>query len=292
MNKIGVVDNEGMTINSIIEIMKSNDHLRKLTLGNNRIQLGHMEKICSAVNEHSLVELDLRNCFENGLGYDMISSLLRSGGLAKLERLDLESNRIASNGIALLADFLATNPPLKELDLMNNGLSGDCVDLLANALRSNTSLRSLQLDGNIISDAGKESFRLVMHNDSSLNSIADSNHSCILEGVAFYAWNMRGFLKNGAWHEATESFNRAQKIYRLLSKRNESMSTSNVQHFDDIDIKILPFMLEAVQRYASVVNPDEDDHWRVKVLSIVYEVMRKWDKVFPLYTDGGNKDSD
>ena len=52
VNKLGVGDNVGdggMTIDNIIDIMNSNKHLRKLTIGNNRIQLGHMEKICSVL---------------------------------------------------------------------------------------------------------------------------------------------------------------------------------------------------------------------------------------------------
>jgi hypothetical protein len=68
-----------------------------------------------------------------------------------------------------------------------------------------------------------------------------------------------------------------------------------VQYFDSIGVKILPTMLKAVQSYASVVYPDDrysSGYCRVEPLSIVYEVMRKWDKVFPLYTDGGNNDSD
>ena len=69
--------------------------------------------------------------------------------------------------------------------------------------------------------------------------------------------------------------------------RNKSISTSNVKYFDGIDVKILPFMLKAVQRYAIEIHA----YGSVKALSIVYEVMRKWDKVFPLYTDGGNNDS-
>lgn len=67
------------------------------------------------------------------------------------------------------------------------------------------------------------------------------------------------------------------------------MSTSNVQYVDDIDVKLLPSILEAVQRYASVAHLDDTnsppDYSRVEPLSIVYEVMRKWDKAFPLYTD-------
>ena len=279
VNKTGVDDDEGMSVDAILDIVESNKHLRDLTIGNNRIQLGHMEKICSAVCRGSIVELGLYNCFENGLGDDMMTYLLTNIG-SKLQRLGLESNGITSNGIALLANFLATNPPLKELDLMNNGLSDDCVDLLANALRSNRSLRLLQLSGNTINDDGKEAFRLVLNNDSSLNSIADSNHSCRVDAVFhFDCWNVC---------KKPESFNRARKIYNLLSKRNKSMSTSNVQHFDGIDVKILPFMLRAVQTYASEEYPydcERVDYCRVEPLSIVYEVMRKWDKVFPLYTD-------
>ena len=288
VNKADVGDNEGMKIVDIIDIMKSNKHLRKLTIGNNRIQLGHMEKFCSAVRHGSIVELDLKNCFENGVGNDMMTYLLINCG-SKLRRLGLPCNEITSSSITLLADFLATNPMLKELDLGNNGLSGDCVDLVANALRSNTTLRLLRLYGNTIGDASNEALRHVLHNDSSLNSIADSNHSCSVEGFfQFHCWNVRGFRKNGAWHEAPASFNRAQKIYKLLSERNESMATSNVQHFDDTDVKLLPGILEAVHRYASVVHPSDrhrTGYCRVEPLSIVYEVMRKWDKVFPLYTD-------
>ncbi len=285
VNKTGVGDNDTMSVDSIIEIMSSNKHLRKLTIGNNRIQMAHMEKFCSVLHRGSIAELDLKNCFENGLSDEMMALLLANGG-PKLQRLGLDSNRINSS-TRILANFLATNPPLKRLDLRNNGLSGAGVDLLANALRSNRSLRILDLSGNTISNAGKESLRLVLHNDSSLNSIADSNHSCILVGAHFHSWNMTGFWKNGAWHEAHVSFNRARKIYKLLSMRNKSMSTSNVQYFDEIDVKILPFMLKAVQRYAIAIHPYDS----VKALSIVYEVMRKWHKVFPLYADRGNNDS-
>ncbi|KAL7450641.1 hypothetical protein ACHAWC_002523 [Mediolabrus comicus] len=279
VNKTGVGDNDGMSVDSIVDIVDSNKHLRDLTIGNDRIQLSQMKKICSAVCRGSIVELDLQNCFENGIGDDMMTYLLTNSG-SKLKRLGLPCNEITSSSITILANFLATNPPLQNLDLSNNSLSGNCVDLLANALRSNTLLRSLNFSDNTISDAGKQSLRLVLHDDSSLNSIADSNHSCFLEGVAFYAWNMRGFWKGGAWHEAPGSFNRARKIYNLLSERNKSISTSNVQHFDEVDIKILPYMLKAVQRYAVEIHA----YGRVKALSIVYEVMRKWDKVFPLYT--------
>ena len=293
VNKLGVGDNVGdggMTIDNIIDIMDSNKYLRKLTIGNNRIQLGQMEKICSVLCRGSIVELNLRNCFENGLGDDIMAYLLTNGG-SNLQRLGLDSNGLNSSTVTLLANSLATNPPLKDLDLSDNGLSVDYVKSLANALRSNNSLRCLKLSGNSISDAGFEAFRRVLQNESSLNSLASSNHNCVVTGVGFACWNKYGFWEKETWHEKAEkaeSFNRARKIYKLLSERNKSMSASNVQHFDDIDVKFLPFMIKSVQRYASVVHPHDHqrvDYCRVEPLSIIYEVMRKWDKVFPLYTD-------
>jgi hypothetical protein len=196
VNKDDVDDNEGMTIDSILDIMDSNEHLRELTIGNNRIQLGHMEKICSVLCCGSIVELNLRNCFENGIGDDIMTYLLTNGG-SNLQRLGLASNGITSSTITTLANFLATNPPLKELDLEDNLLVDNDAEVLANSLRSNSSLRKLQLAFNTTSDAGKEAFRPVLQNDSSLNSIADSNHSCSVEGVRFRCWNEYGFRKKG-----------------------------------------------------------------------------------------------
>ena len=34
---------------------------------------------------------------------------------------------------------------------------------------------------------------------------------------------------------------------------------SNVQHFSDVDVKVLPDMLEAMQRYSMLVNLDTGD---------------------------------
>jgi hypothetical protein len=65
---------------------------------------------------------------------------------------------------------------------------------------------------------------------------------------------------------------------------------SNVQHFDDIDVKLLPNMLENAQKYSKTVFQWGKDE---EALSIVYEVMRKWDKVFPVYKSSvvGNIDT-
>ena len=80
-----------------------------------------------------------------------------------------------------------------------------------------------------------------------------------------------------------------KNIYTFLSSRNET--SSNVQHFDDIHLKFLTHILQAVQKYSSAMNDyintsKELERQRIHYVtasSIVYEVMCGWDKVSHLY---------
>ncbi len=61
---------------------------------------------------------------------------------------------------------------------------------------------------------------------------------------------------------------------------------SNVTEFGDIDVKILPNMLEAVETCHDAARKYRSSppiSYYVHPLSIVYEIMRKWDKAFHLY---------
>jgi hypothetical protein len=279
----------GMVVDAIIALARSNKHLRKLYMEGNPVNRGQIGELCSVVRNHpSILDLDLRNCFDNGLhdglGDEMMTSLLTNGDI-RLERLVMSCNNITSSVTALVSDFLATDPPLKKLDLSQNDLNDNDAALLANALRSNKLLRMLHLDFTDITNVGGESFRLALNDDSTLNAVSDSNHSCTV-----YLSNVRSSWNNGMNYEfmndldRAKKSNRAHKIYKLLSSRHKSMS--NAQHFGDTDVNVLPHMVEAVQKYA---EPDTDYTGYVAgipllpALSIVYEVMRKWDKVFPVY---------
>ncbi|KAK1742142.1 leucine-rich repeat protein [Skeletonema marinoi] len=261
----------GMSVEAILDIVESNKHLRKLEIESNRIGRDHIEKLCSAVHNHALLELSLFSSFEPGIGNEMLTSLLSIDGL-KLEKLDMSSSNITSAVGMLLSDFIETNPRMRELNLRHNDLDDRDAALIANALRSNSTLRNLDLYRNSITEVGAECLRLVLCDESSLNAAADSNHNCNVR--------VRWDSIDDNSHEQGQ-INRGRKIYSILSKRNETMS--NVQHFGDIDVKILPNILEAVQKYATKVHEDEDNPKpKVKPLSIVYETMRKWEKAFYL----------
>ena len=283
-------DDRGMSVAIILDVVESNKHLRKLEIFGHEIGNQHIERICSAVRNYRLVELDLCRGFDSGDGDEMLASLLTIDDLA-LEKLNMTSNNITSTVSTLLADFLATNPRLKELYLQSNDLNDSDAVLIANALRSNTTLRRLDLDNNEITDAGVEALRRILWDDSSLNAAADTNHCCKIDmGRDSSSPDYAPILNKWNSHEE-KRINRGKKIYHLLSSRHKTMS--NAKYFENIDVKNLPNLLAAVQKYydASTEFDLTNDMYtqdpKVKPLSVVYEVIRKWDKVFPLYKSLG-----
>ena len=276
----------GMTVDAILEIVESNKHLRRLEIGRNQIGSHHIDRLCSTVRNHPLVHLDLYDSFDGDDGDEMLTSLLMIDDL-RLERLNMSENHITSAVSTLLADFLATNPRLKQLDLSDNNLNDSDAELIANSLRRNTTLRSFSLYDNNFIDAGKEALRRLLWDNSSLNAAADTNHCCIIDmGGDFSGPHYIPIFDDWNSHEERQ-VNRGRKIYHLLSSRNKTMS--NAKYFENNDAKILPNMLTCVQKYhdASIHYDLKNKMYKhdpkVDPLSIVYEVMRKWDKAFPLY---------
>eukprot|EP00984_Skeletonema_dohrnii_P026649 scaffold16013_cov84-Skeletonema_dohrnii-CCMP3373.AAC.2 len=267
-------------MSTIAEMMGNNKCLQKLEL--HKIQdmdRNDITELSSAINNHPcLVGVNINECFSDGLGDYMLQSLLRTDEW-KLEILSMPDNHLLGGGVeslnvcTQLSDFLATNPRLKRLNLNDNILNDSNAVLIANALRSNTTLTDLYICRNRMSEVGATTlYRRALCDASSLNSLADSNHTCSIESFQILEENRS---------EARE-INRAQKLYGLLSLRN--IVQTNVQYFGEIDVNLLPHILEVVQKYA-IASMDGDKH-HVKALSIVYEVMRRWEKVSPLYKLG------
>ena len=275
----------GMLVDDIIDVVESNKSLQKLVIHNNFFVLDNIIRLCHVVHNHPMVELDLRNSISSyDMGDLMLKNLIACKDL-KLEKLDMSNNAITSAVCRPLANFLATNPKLKELDISVNFLDDHGGKVLAGGLRRNTKLRKLDISGNIM-NRGLDIFRSVVCDEMSLNKVADSNHCCQIEVHEEVPLKIN-------FSEVMRE-NRGSKIYSLLSSRHRHEVRSNVQDFSKIDVKFLPDMLEAVQRYADVSEEVEDDSEDgsdykavVKSISIVYEVMRKWEKVFNLYESAG-----
>ena len=160
----------------------------------------------------------------------------------------------------------------------NNNLNDEDAVLIARAMKHNTNLKVLCLDENNITEVGFKALREAVYDTTSLNSIADCNHTCSIYGLNLGG----GTIKN----LSTPKRNRAWKIYRLLSTRNRE--GSNVYHlnleFGDEDegtLALVPNVLESVYRYYNGYRRNTVNS-SVPPLSTMYEILRSW-KVPELY---------
>ena len=243
--------------------------------------------------------LALQDCRGEGIdGHEMLQFIINAGK-NKVKSLNLCENDISTGGDTFISEFLSSNHMLAALELNGNQLDDNDAIAIANALEHNTNLRVLDVRNNNLTRTGWAALRKAEFDDTSLNSAADSNHTCLIDyptGVDAIQ-GLDTSEMNGR-HDSENDFDerkvREKKVYSVLSSRNRNCS--NVGHFDDVPVELLPDMLRSIQKYSKYnVLHDEDDAEDdvyspcsqgindVNPLSLVFEVCRYWDKSIAVY---------
>jgi len=222
-------------------IIKGNPHLEKIAWYNNRIEsVDDMQRLCNSIKNKastSLNAIDLDSSFD-GNNSEMMQIVLDASLL--LERLELSDNGIGPVGAQLIANFLASNPPLRELDIDDNDLSDNDATLFANVLQSNTNLEQLYLNGNTdITTVGRQALLDSVFNVSSLNSCVASNHKCCLYGLDPDISTIN--------ERIAPSANRSDKIFTLLSATDNGFFNMNC--LGDVSYKLIPRVLNLSQEF-------------------------------------------
>ena len=120
--------------------------------------------------------------------------------------------------------------------------------------------------------------------DSKLNAVAESNHTCVIHYTGDERLNceINGGKESGNLIGPKAA--RGKKIYYVLSSRNRECS--NVHYLEGVPVEFLPNMFMAIQQYSEYhlqdKSPSQDDN-DVNALSIVFEIVRRWDKGFSVY---------
>jgi len=272
----------GFTLN----YLERNHIIKVLTLESNPIGVDNVKRLCEIINEHSsLDQLFLDECKgEDVNGYEMLKMIM-TAGRDKLKLLELINNSISTGGDTFVSDFLTSNATLETLSLPNNQLDDNDAVAIAGALKHNTTLRTLKITDNNITNSGWVALRKAVNDETSLNSAADSNHTCHIEidsdvddeydyeGVG----DINGDSESKDWYHS--KFVRHKKIYTILSERNKD--DSNVKHFEDIPVELLPHMIRSIHRYSNYYHTDnkpQQGTLDAKPLSVVYEILKMWDK--------------
>jgi len=274
-----------------VQLIKDNTNISEFEFVNNQVS--------SAENAHCLVEaiishpslkhyVRLENCFRdegiNCYGYDAIKLLFAEN--KGWNNIDLENNNIKTGGCTAIPDFIATNPPLKQLILENNNFNDEDATLIARALKHNINLEQIHLGDNDITDAGAKMLFKAVYDTTSLNSAADSNHTCQIVGSFSYL----DVVNTATVCIGHRKVNRSRKIYYLLSDRNKMESNvhylnlefDNNNEDDDISfaLKLTPQVLQSIYNlYSSHRNHESyspKDKVSVPPLSIMYETLRGW----------------
>jgi hypothetical protein len=274
----------GDGITFVLNHMRRNQKLEELHMLSNVIDHeDDIHRFCEIIERHPTFHtINLEGCFGEGIsGYYMLCSIMIAGK-HKLKNIDLSDNAISTGGSTFVSDFLAMNPILEKLELRGNKLDDNDANAIAEALKCNTNLHYLDMfENNDITESGWSALHRAEFDDTSLNSAADSNHTCY--NIYNEYWNaINGNPSSDDMFELRPL--RRKKIYAVLSSRN--IECLNAQHFDDVPVEFLPDMLRSVQQYSEYHlgdNAPPKDNEDVNSLSVVYEVMRWWDKAFSVY---------
>ena len=169
------------------------------------------------------------------------------------------------------------------LDLQDNNLNDQDALLIADALKGNNTLQELHLDGNQIGQSGEDALWNSLLDTTTLNAVVNTNHTCRVNLSAVQPrfadlWDVN--------QDSDPNINGRRKLYHALAMRHRGcpgikrMSTTE-HYFGSMIYKHLPNILAMIQ---SAHSPNHI-YWTegVKPLSIVYEVLRKWEESLSLY---------
>mmetsp|Transcript_17762 Transcript_17762/g.42778 ORF Transcript_17762/g.42778 Transcript_17762/m.42778 type:complete len:395 (+) Transcript_17762:120-1304(+) len=249
------------------KVLKENSTLNCMSL--NFHQLDNVEsaiQLSDALCEHPFLEtLSLRYCSFWG-GSIALSSIVSACKNVKF--LDLRNTGIGSEGAAIVARFLATNPNMETINLSNNNFNDGGAEIIARGLSTNTNLKLLYISRNPIFEAGKRALLKAIFDTTSLNATIDSNHSCelIFDNIAS-AHDMAMLINNFTGKDT----NRKRKIVFAIHDAVIGPSAFSLQN---VPVQLAPDVLGLIQfgplRYMSsslMYNYS---------LTLTYEVMRCW----------------
>ena len=277
-----------------LKYLKNNHVMKHFQLIENPISnMEHVEQLCQIVEDHpSIEDVTIHASSEQGGevgGYEMLQMIM-SAGKDKLTTINLYDNNIRTAGDTFISDFLITNPVLQKLELESNELNDDGPAAIAGALTRNTTLCRLELADNNITSVGWISLSKAVFDQTSLNSAADSNHTCSVgfplndDDEMQDILDSRKFIEYSTQGTSDPKKVRQKKIYSILSSRNRSCS--NADHFEDVPVEFLPDMLSSIQQYSnyhvSADAPRQAD-FDVEPVSIIYEILQRWDKSLAVF---------
>jgi hypothetical protein len=156
------------------KLIEARSVLRCFCLRYNRIDnMDSVRCLSRSLKSHTCINhLDLSHC-NLGSSPEVLSVLLQ----ADVNRIILEHNNIDSLGAVTIAKYLENNPPIWNINLNHNRFSDDDAILISQALKRNTNLVQIDIVANNLTSVGVKALLTCVVDNSSLNTISESNHT-------------------------------------------------------------------------------------------------------------------
>jgi hypothetical protein len=231
-----------------------------------------------ALKSHpSIYHLTMTTC-NLGTHPAILAAILQSEVIS----IDLSNNNIDSLGVVEIVECIEGNSPIHLLALGYNNLNdGDVLDI-SRALRKNTTLTGLNLLSNDFTSLGVKSLFSSVFDNSSLNAISKSNHTCKI--------NVAGeSITQTAFTSINKDLNRTDKVLLALLDKETLL-----EYLSDVPIEFMPAVLAFLQRNAiAIINPLQRstlfcfEMTLSHILNMLYSSMRWWNMP-TLYSYHGN----
>ncbi|EJK61457.1 hypothetical protein THAOC_18052 [Thalassiosira oceanica] len=267
------------------DIIQTNHEVTSVAFDSVVLSNKEWNTICNAIRIRSAQQASVRSilltdCFMGGISTDMLRDILTS----KAVFIDLDRNGMSSSEASIMAEFLASNPPLHLLTLKNNRFNDADAAVLANSLSHNTALNVLHVSGNNIQQEGRLAFLRAIFDVSSLAACAASNHTCRIQGLG-------QVLCLNCYDEPCD--NKWEKIFAILALSGQD-SFINTALLSEVPASLMPVLLYRANDQDEIVSGIADlyleltdarrckkhDVWyglgNKKALSCVYDLIRSW----------------
>ena len=308
---------EAKSLVLIAKFLSTHKAITVLHLGGSKFDNESVTAFNSAVEKNkTLEELSLAST-EITLSKSIQRSLVLND---KLLHIDLSGNKLLLDAQKRIIKHVKRNPPLSILTLDGCGLSNKCAERLCNALKRNTNLTHLDIENNQFNDKSVPFFVDALRNNStlltlqmrcnnlkvrtgrkelikgalcdptSLQTIAESNHTCL---VMLNSGNTGNNVtrENGFWNiNALE--NEGQKIRYKVIVALYTMKTITLKQcdFQHVPLELMPRLIELVQQEMGY-GEFGGEVWKAPIrakgsnpcLTRVYEVVHGWSMMPSLF---------
>jgi len=288
--------------------IRENTSLKNLTIGGDLIDdLSVASSISYAIENHPTLELlILAACGLNNAGIlgNILEGCKRLDNLSiakcnSPELVSLSNEELGMEGVGLLADFIRGNHSTKCLVLVSNNLSDNDALVLAAALKENTNLRWLKLEKNNITEDGEKKLLKALYDPTSMDSIIESNHTCLPFTYDLSNSSTRPFLELELFMiNMNDDISVKQKIRKkvVLALCGVEGELFDLSYFNDLPLGVMPRVLELIQEHTDMRTkvchshshriPDQLEK---DALTRLFHTLRGWE--LPLLFENLNRQS-